>query len=429
MSMPGVLRDRGVRALVAAEGISSAGSQMTYIVLPWFVLTTTGSPVKTSIVVAAEMAPVAFFGLASGAMTSRLGTRRTFLVADAARAVLLAAIPTLHLMGALSFGALVALVFAVGIFMVPHATAQRVVVPELVGEDEARVGQTMSLLQTALAIAGIVGPALGGVLIAVIGETNVLYVDAASYAVAFVLVAVWVRPKPVSHAEDEPTGVIDGVRFLLGDRLLRAWMLSITGMNIVWTAMAVVFPVLVLERYGDRPEILGWIFGGFGVGSVIGAVGAYRIIGSVDRILLASASSAGQTAVMWMLLPDLSWPVVAASAAVAGLFFPVLNACVITVRTMRTPVALRPTVHTAAVTVALILAPLGALAAGPALESFSLTAVLAAILVGNTICGLVLAAAGLRERGSAAEEAPLVVDREHEAPGAGVAPGVARRHD
>ena len=205
MSTPGVLRDRGVRALVAAEGISSAGSQMTYIVLPWFVLTTTGSPAKTSIVVAAEMAPVAFFGLASGAVTSRLGTRRTFLVADAARAVLLAAIPTLHLLGALSFAALVALVFAVGIFMVPHATAQRVVVPELVGEDEARVGQTMSLLQTALAIAGIVGPALGGVLIALIGETNVLYVDAASYAVAFVLVAVWVRPKPVTHAEDEPT--------------------------------------------------------------------------------------------------------------------------------------------------------------------------------------------------------------------------------
>jgi MFS family permease len=429
MSTPGVLRDRGVRALVAAEGISSAGSQMTYIVLPWFVLTTTGSPAKTSIVVAAEMAPVAFFGLASGAVTSRLGTRRTFLIADAARAVLLAAIPTLHLLGALSFTALVALVFAVGIFMVPHATAQRVVVPELVGEDEVRVGQTMSLLQTALAIAGIIGPALGGVLIALIGETNVLYVDAASYAVAFVLVAGWVRPKPVTHADDTPSGVIDGVRFLFRDRLLRVWMLSITGMNIVWTAMAVVFPVLVLERYGDRPEILGWIFGAFGVGAVVGAVASYRVIGRVDRLLLASTASAGQTAVLWMVVPDLPWPVVAASVAVAGVFFPFLNACVVTVRTMRTPVPLRPTVHTAAVTVAMVLAPLGALAAGPALESFELGPVLAAIMVGNTICGIALAAAGLRERGSVAEEAPLVVDREHEATGAGIAPGVARRHD
>lgn len=394
MTVPSVLRDRSVRALVTAEGISNAGSQMTYIVLPWFVLTTTGSPVRTSIVVAAELAPVAVFGLVSGAVTSRIGARRTFLIGDAARAILLAAIPTLHLMGVLSFAALVAFVFVIGIFMVPHATAQRVVIPELVGEDEARVGQAMSLMQTAYAVAGIAGPALGGVLIALVGETNVLYIDAATYVVSFALIAVWVRPKRAAHAGDEPTGVIAGVRFLFRDRLLRAWMLSITGMNIVWTAMSVVFPVMVLERYGERPEILGWIFGAFGAGSVIGAVGSYRLIGKIDRVLLASASSAGQTAVMWMLLPDLPWPVVAASAAVAGLFFPVLNASVVTVRTMRTPVALRPTVHTAAVTVAMILAPLGALAAGPALESFDLAPVLAAILLGNMICGLVIAAAG-----------------------------------
>jgi hypothetical protein len=196
--------------------------------------------------------------------------------------------------------------------------------------------------------------------------------------------------------------VIAGVRFLLGERLLRVWMLSITGMNIVWTAMAVVFPVLVLERYGDRPEILGWIFGGFGVGSVIGAVGSYRLIGRVDRVLLASTSSLGQTAVLWMLLPDLAWPIVAASAAVAGLFFPVMNASIVTVRTMRTPVALRPTVHTAAVTVAMILAPLGALAAGPALESFALAPVLAVIMVGNTVCGLAITVAGIRDRATAA---------------------------
>src|SRR3712207_2710311 len=141
MSATSLLRDTPLRALVAAEGISNFGSQMTYIVLPWFVLTTTGSPAKTSIVVAAELLPVALFGLASGAVTRRIGTRRTFLICDAARAVLLAAIPTLHLLDLLSFPALVALVFAVGIFMVPHATAQRVVVPELVGEDEGRVGQ------------------------------------------------------------------------------------------------------------------------------------------------------------------------------------------------------------------------------------------------------------------------------------------------
>ena len=399
MSRSSLLRDRGVRALVAAESISVAGSQMTYIVLPWFVLTTTGSPTRTSIVLAAEMAPVALFGLASGAVTARIGARSTLLACDAARAGLLALIPTLYLADALSFPLLVGLVFLVGVFMVPHATAQRVIVPELVGEDEARVAETQSLLQAALAVAGVVGPALGGVLIGVLGKTNVLYIDAATYAASFLLVVGWVRPHHTAPDEsDEPRGVIAGVRFLFADSLLRVWMLSITGMNVVWTAMGVLFPVLVLERYGDRPEILGWIFGAFGAGAVIGSVSSFRLIGGMDRLLVSAVAAMVQATALWVLLPDLAWPIVSAAAFVAGLFVPFLNAVVITTRTMRTPPRLRASVHTAAVTVAMILAPLGALVAGPALSAYSLEVVLAGALAAYSFVCVTFAAAGLRER-------------------------------
>jgi MFS family permease len=405
----GVLRDTGVRALVVAESISMAGSHMTYIVLPWFVLQTTGSPAKVSVVVAAEMAPVAIFGLASGAVTARIGARATMLVCDAARAMLLALIPTLHLAGALTFGVLVALVFLVGVFMVPHASAQRVIVPEVVGEDEARVGETQSLLQGGLAMAAVAGPAIGGVLIGVLGETNVLYVDAASYVVSFALIAAWVRPERAGPIDEkDERGVLAGVRFLLADRLLRVWMFSITGMNVVWSALAVTFPVLVLERYGDRPDVLGWVFAGFGLGEVAGAAISFRIFGRVDRMLLATTASAGQSAVLWLLLPDLPWPVLAASTALGGFFFPFLNSVVITTRTMRTPRALWPAVHTAAVTVALVLAPLGAVAAGPALSAYGLEPVLAGALLGNTLCGVAFCIAALRERrfGEPAVESP-----------------------
>lgn len=399
MTRSGLLRNRGVRGLIAAESISMAGSQMTYIVLPWFVLTTTHSPIKTSIVIAAEMAPVAVLGLLSGTLVSRIGARRTMLVSDLARAALLAAIPTLHLLDVLSFPLLVALVFGIGVFMVPHATAQRVIVPELVGEDDARVGEVQSLLQAAVAVAGIVGPPLGGALIPVIGETNVLYFDAATYVVSFALMAGLVRPRFAAVREEgADRGIKAGVRFLFRDRLLRVWMLSITGMNVVWSAFAVTFPVLVLERYGDRPDVLGWIFGGFGAGAVLGSIASFRVIGRFDRIVLATGAAIGQTAVLWVLLPDLPWPVVAGAAAVVGAFSPLLNSTVITTRTMRTPVQLRPSVHAAAVTVALILAPVGALAAGPALTHLGLQVVVGGILVANTLCGIAFAAAGLHER-------------------------------
>jgi MFS family permease len=188
---------------VTGENISIAGSQMTSIVLPWFVLTTTGSAVRTSLVVAAEMAPVAFLGLASGTIVSRLGARRTMLMSDVCRGVLLGAIPTLHLLDALSFPILLALVFCIGAFMVPHATAQRVIVPELVGEDEGRVGEVQSLIQVAWAVAGIAGPAIGGVLIGVVGETNVLFIDAAGYAISAALLAGFVHPRHRTDAPEE----------------------------------------------------------------------------------------------------------------------------------------------------------------------------------------------------------------------------------
>ena len=92
----------------------------------------------------------------------------------------------------------------------------------------------------------------------------------------------------------------------------------------------------------------------------------------------------------------------------AGVFFPALNASVIAVRTMRSPPVLRPTVHTAAVTVATILSPVGALAAGPALAVTSLGWVLLATLAANTVFGLAISAAGMRNRGTAETE-PVTV--------------------
>jgi hypothetical protein len=53
------LRQRSLLALITAEVISSLGSQMTFLALPWFVLQTTGSPTRVGVVLAAELAPIA----------------------------------------------------------------------------------------------------------------------------------------------------------------------------------------------------------------------------------------------------------------------------------------------------------------------------------------------------------------------------------
>ena len=75
-----LLRRPGLGPLLGAEVISSIGSQMTYLALPWFVLVTTGSASRMGIVLGVELLPIGLFGIPSGAVVGKLGARRTMMV-------------------------------------------------------------------------------------------------------------------------------------------------------------------------------------------------------------------------------------------------------------------------------------------------------------------------------------------------------------
>ena len=160
---------RAVGALVVAELISTLGSRMTYLALPWFVLVTTGSAAKMSVVLAVQILPMAILGVPSGSLVQKLGSRTTMLVADFARAPLIMALPLLYSAGLLSFGVLLGIVAAIGAFMPPYAASQRVILPELVGEDVTTMAQANSLLEGGFSAAGLIGPALAGILIPFLG--------------------------------------------------------------------------------------------------------------------------------------------------------------------------------------------------------------------------------------------------------------------
>src|SRR5437763_2968874 len=106
-----VLRSRPVAALLAAEVLSTTGSQMSWLALPWFVLVTTGSAKQMTLVIAAEALGYALFGVPSGTLLERLGPQRTMRLSDAVRAPLMLLVPVLHWSGALSVPLLLGLTF------------------------------------------------------------------------------------------------------------------------------------------------------------------------------------------------------------------------------------------------------------------------------------------------------------------------------
>ena len=302
MSRSALLRDRSIRALLSAEVISTTGAQMTWVALPWFVLLTTGSATKTTFMVASEVIGLALLGLPGGKLLGRLGARRTMLVCDGARAPLMAVIPILHWTGGLTYPILLAVAFALGAFAAPYFAAQKVIVPELLGEDEQQITESQALFQAATRATLLAGPAFAGILIGIVGATSVLLIDAATYIVAVVLVAGFVPHRPPLVQEDEHTNLRAGFRFIKQDRLLRVWWPTFAVGDAAWTAFFVAVPVLVLTRYGHHPGIVGLLIASFGVGALVGNAISFRFLTRrFQGLAVIAACALGQAAPLWLL--------------------------------------------------------------------------------------------------------------------------------
>jgi predicted MFS family arabinose efflux permease len=397
-----VLRRPSVLSLLAAEVISTTGAQMTWLALPWFVFTTTGSASRMSAVLAAEAVGVGLLGLVGIRLLNRVGARRTMLICDAARGPLMLVVPVLHWADALSFGVLVAVAFAIGALTAPYFSAQRIIVPELIGEDERLVSQASALFQGATRMTMLLGPPLAGVLIGFIGAPSVLLVDAATYVVAFLLIALFVPSTGKPRAEPEgDRGIRAGLRWISQDRLIRVWRIGLIVGDIAWQAVFISFPVLVVARYAEDPRIVGALFAAFGLGAVVGNTISFRLVSRFDGLSLIGWISIGQALPLWLLVPEVPAWVSVAAMGMSGLANGLINPSFHAIITLRIPPSMRPTVMSSLMTMHAIAMPIGILGAGPLLDAFGVGSVLALCAAIQTVVMAAVAIAALRERAPA----------------------------
>jgi MFS family permease len=399
------LRQRSIVALIGAQVVSGLGTQMTFLALPWFVLETTGSPTRMGIVLAVEILPIAVLGIPSGTVVSRLGARNTMLVGDLGRAPLIASIPLLHAAGVLTFPLLLVIVACVGVFVAPYFASQRLVLPELLDDDEHAVAQGNAVLEGAQRATTLVGPALAGVLIATVGATNVLFVDAATFVFSFCVLALLVPQREPQSADVESRGVLAGIRYLLHDRLLRVLGFSAMIANGLGMMLAAGLPVLAYEEFGGSSRVAGAFFAAFGVGAVAGSVVAVKLVARFDPLRLGASAFVALTLPVFALGLELPAVGVMAALALSSFFGPLVNAPLIAVITTRTPGPLRPKVTTAVITVALLAGPVGYAIAGPLLEAMGPRSVFVLVATGQLLATIPFALVAFREPRTAAAAA------------------------
>ena len=374
-----MIRERSILALVSGEFISSLGSQMTALALPWFVLVTTGSPTRMGFVFAAELVPVVLLGVHAGVVVERLGPRSAMLLSDAARVPVVALVPLLYEVGGLSY-ALILLVAALhGLLSTVYFTCQRIVIPAVVGTDEQRVGQANTLVEGATNLTNFAGPALAGVLIGLMGAVNVMWIDAGSYVVSFLLIGLLVRVAGEVHKPGESGGVWAGVAYLRKDKLIGRVSLSSLVYGFLFPILVASFPVLAFRQYNHNPRVAGLLLSAFGGGAVVGAVAAYKILGRLAPMTLATIGILGLSGPLWLLVPHTPLAVVVAALAVSGFFQPLINAPYLGMLTTRVPRALQPKVMQAVITANRVAAPLGYAVAGPLIVGLGLHSVYAIV--------------------------------------------------
>jgi predicted MFS family arabinose efflux permease len=347
----------------------------------------------------AELVGLTAAGLPSGAVLQRLGARRTMLAADGIRAPLMLLVPFLHWQGHLSFPVLVGLAFALGTFGAPYFAAQRLIVPELLGEDEAVITQANALFQGAIRATMLLGPPIGGVLIGILGASSVLVVDAATYVVSFALVLVFVPQRAPIPAEERSRGLLVGLRFLMNEPLLRVWTPLFVAGDAAWQTFFAAVPVLVVERFDADPKIAGILFAGFGAGAIVGNIASFRFFTDrVDSLRLIALSVPFQALPLWILPLDVGAPVLLVAIFASGVANGICNPAIHTTFTLRMPPAIRAKAMTANMTIWGLGMPLGLVIAGPVLSTYGARPVLIGFAAVQTVAMLGIAAVSLRER-------------------------------
>lgn len=274
---------RPLRALLTANAVSITGTMMTLLAIPWFVLSTTGSPSRTGIAAASETIPLVLVSAVCGPLVDRLGARRISIVSDLVSAAAVAAIPLLHAAGGLRFWQLCLLIAVAGVVRAPGETARSVLIPGVVRLAGTPLERVTSMSDGVSRGARMLGAPLAGVLIAAWGPADVLLVDAATFLTSALLIAAALPAsvRPVV-ADDEQTPYLRrlgaGLAYVRTDRLIGGIVAMVLVTNLLDAAYSTVLLPVYARDVLHSSVGLGLIAGIFGAGALAGTV-LYGVVG------------------------------------------------------------------------------------------------------------------------------------------------------
>ncbi len=327
--MIALLRQRNYGFLWSSQLISQIGNWALLAALPFFVFQLTGSVLATGVMFIVEVIPSILLGSVAGVFVDRWNRRWTMIGANIARGLLLLLLLTFRSTEQVWVVYVVAFFESVAnLFFSP---ANNALLPQLVTKDELVTANSLDALGEN--VARIIGPALGGALLAASGLAAVALIDVGSYLIGAGLIYLIKEPKPAAEegqiAEIDRSIKMEWVNFwrdwigglrLVSQRRPLSYAFIATGVALIGDSiMGVLLVVFVQDVVGVGAQEFGWILTARGVGGVLGGLIIARVGPRFKPKNLLAYGMAGAGAVLIIMVQFPILPVVLTSAVLVGL--------------------------------------------------------------------------------------------------------------
>ncbi len=259
------------RALWIAQLASNVGTWMQTVGAAWLLVELDVSPAIISLVQTATYLPVVLVGVAAGALADLVDRRRLLLVAQSLMLLVAGLLATLTLLEITQPSSLLVLTFALGLGTALNMPAWQAIQPELVPREE--LPQAITLGGASINLGRAIGPAVGGILIAIVGVWLVFLLNAVSFAAVLLVLWRWRRPPEDADGPSERFvgAVRAGMRFALFNRLLHGVLIRTFAFALAAIGFLALLPVYSSKVLGLGSGGLGLLYAGFGGGAVVTA--------------------------------------------------------------------------------------------------------------------------------------------------------------
>ena len=385
-----LLFDKKFGLLWLGATISILGDGLTWVSLTWLIYELTGSAKDIGLLVIVYTAPVIIGGPLAGYLLDRFDRRKILLADNLIRGAVMACVPILHWMGQLQTWHLYAAAGVYGLFKMISLAGIPTVFPSILPEEKLTTANAMESLS--FGVGGVLGPALGGVLIGLIGGANTIALDSLSYFV-FAACLIFLPPLPASQPDLEPAAQTPGIRPALS--FIRSapaiWFITIMFMcaNVGLGMLSVFLPIYARETLHGDASTFGNLLSAATAGELIGAflIGAIVWKWTLGRSIASAQVVVGASFLGLILAPGFALS--AAFLGIAHFFTAPLTIWAQTIRLRLIPAHLRGRVISLLRTLMQAAPPLGALLCSTLLTGYGVPTTILALAIIIAIPGMI----------------------------------------